>query len=225
MPFHLPSFPGLAADEAVTRLRPLLTQPRLEKIEKVLSQRCFGVSVVLENLYDRGNASAVMRTAEALGFGDLHSVEPTGKWKESQRTTAGADKWTELKRWKSTGEFVRFAKQEKIQLIVTALQADAVPIATIDFTKPSAFVLGNEKEGASEEIRAAADACVILPMVGFTQSYNISVAAALGLYHIYQDRLRRQGFHHDLTESQKMLLRAHYYLRTQDSGYDILGLR
>jgi tRNA (guanosine-2'-O-)-methyltransferase len=63
---------------------------------------------------------------------------------------------------------------------------------------------------------------VILPMVGFTQSYNISVAAALCFYHVWQDRMRRQGFHGDLTEEQKNILRAHYYLRTQNSGVDIL---
>lgn len=214
---------SLSANDVHDRVAGMLTQERIQKISRVVSERTFNVSVVLENIYDRGNASAVMRSAEALGFGQVHSIELSEKLKESQRTTAGADKWVELSRWKSTKACVDQLKKEKKQIVVTHLDETSKPIGEVDFTKPTAIVLGNEKDGASKEMIEAADVRVILPMVGFVQSYNISVAGALCFYHIYMDRMRRQGHHGDLTEEQKMILRTQYYLRTQDSAYDVLA--
>jgi tRNA (guanosine-2'-O-)-methyltransferase len=213
----------LPAQTIHDRIASLLTPDRLKKISEVVEQRTFSVSVVLENIHDRGNASAVMRSAEALGLAQVHSIEPGEKLKESQRTTAGADKWVELSRWKTTQECISQLKKEKKQIIVTHLDSTSKPIHQVDFTKPTAIVLGNEKDGASQEMIAAADVRVILPMVGFVQSYNISVAGALCFYHIYMDRMRRQSFHGDLTPEQKMILRTHYYLRTQNSAFDVLN--
>jgi tRNA (guanosine-2'-O-)-methyltransferase len=212
----------LSARAVYEEIFPLLTPERQSKIQHVVQGRTFNVSVVLENIYDRGNASAVMRSAEALGLVQVHSIEPGTKFKESQRTTAGADKWVELQRWKDTSACVSELKRQGKQIIVTSLQPDSKPIQDVDFTKPSALVLGNEKDGASAEMIQSADVCVVLPMVGFTQSYNISVAGALCFYHIYADRMRRQAFHGDLTSEQKEILSAYYALRTIPSGMDIL---
>lgn len=208
--------------EVLKHIFPILTEGRQKKIQEVVKKRCFNCAVVLENIYDRGNASAVMRSAEALGFARIHMIELGDKFKESQRTTAGADKWLELKKWKSTNECVKDLKRQGQQVVVTHLAESSVDISEIDFTKPSALVLGNEKAGVSEEIIANADACVALPMQGFVQSYNISVAAALCFYHIFRDRMNRQGFHGDLNEKQQEILMAHYALRTLDTSCDIL---
>lgn len=212
----------VTAEKVCEKIGPLLTADRFQKIERVVSARAYNHVVVLENIYDRGNASAVMRSAEGFGFGQCHVIELGEKFKESQRTTAGADKWVEVKKWKSTLDCVKELKSQGKQIVVTHLDSTSKNIAEVDFTKPSAIVLGNEKDGVSKEMIAAADHRVILPMVGFVQSYNISVAGALCFYHIYMDRLRRQGFHGDLTENQKTILKAHYYMRTQDSSVDYL---
>ena len=212
----------MKAGEAFELIFPLLTPERQKKILQVVQSRTFTVNFVLENIYDRGNASAVMRSAEALGMVQIHSIEPGSKLKESQRTTAGADKWIELTRWKSTQDCVRTLKAEGRQLIVTSLQPRSIPISEVDFTKPTSLVLGNEKDGASADMIEAADHCVILPMVGFTQSYNISVAGALCFYHIYCDRLRRKNQHGDLTSEQQQILATHYALRTVPSALEIL---
>ncbi len=212
----------ISAENVVEKLLPLLTAERRQKIDQVLEGRTFNVSVVLENIYDRGNASAVMRSAEALGLTRVHLIESGEKFKESQRTTAGADKWIELKKYKSTPECLAQLKSEGVQIIVTHLDSTSKPIGEIDFTQPSALVLGNEKDGVSPEMLAAATHRVILPMVGFVQSYNISVAGALSFYQIYADRMQRQGRHGDLSEKEKMILKAHYYLRTQPSAEDVL---
>lgn len=212
----------VSADLVVEKIGPLLTEERRQKIDQVLQGRCFSNVVVLENIYDRGNASAVMRSAEAFGLTAVHMIELNEAFKESQRTTAGADKWIELKKWKSTETCIGELKKQGKQIVVTHLDATSKPIAEVDFSIPTALVLGNEKEGISPQMAAAADHRVILPMLGFVQSYNISVAGALCFYHIYQDRCRRLGQQGDLTVQQKQILRAHYYLRTQASGDDIL---
>jgi tRNA (guanosine-2'-O-)-methyltransferase len=201
---------------------PLLTAERRNRIEAVVQGRTFNCVSVLENIYDRGNASAVLRSQEALGFGAAHMIELGEKFKESQRTTAGADKWVEVKKWKSTESCVLALKDQGFQVVATHLDAKAKAISQIDFSKPTALVLGNEKEGISLEMQKLADHTVILPMTGFVQSYNISVAAALSFYHMHMDRNQRLQQSGDCTELEKQILKAVYALRTLDSSHEIL---
>ncbi len=209
------------ADFILEHIFPILTKKRQEKIVNVTKQRCFDVTVVLENIYDRGNTSAVMRTGEGLGFANFHVIETFDKFKESNRVTQGADKWVEINKWKSTASAIEHFKKNKIRICVTSLEA-AKPIHEVDFSTPIALVLGNEKNGISKEILDAADERVIIPMPGFVQSFNISVAGALCLYQIYQNRLSKRGKNADVTEDQIKILNAHYALRTLDSAADIL---
>lgn len=200
---------------------PMLTPERCQKIDRVVAGRNFDTAVVLESIYDRGNISAVMRTAEGLGFANFHVIETQEKFKESQRVTQGAEKWVETKKWKTTTDCVRALKAEGYKICVTTLEASK-PLAEIDFSGKMALVLGNEKEGASAEMIAAADERIIIPMPGFVQSFNISVAGALCLYHILRDRTERRGTNADLTPEEQNILRAYYYMRTQDSAADSL---
>jgi tRNA (guanosine-2'-O-)-methyltransferase len=178
--------------------------------------------VVLESIYDRGNVSAVMRSAEGLGFGNFHVIETQEKFKESQRVTQGADKWVEVKKWKKTADCVKSLKDQGFKICVTHLDEKSKPLHEIDFSQKTALVLGNEKDGVSAEMIAAADERIIIPMTGFVQSFNISVAGALSLYHISQDRLKKRGTNASLNETEQGILRALYYLRTQDSAVQFL---
>lgn len=207
----------------VEQIGPLLTPERRARIDAVVLERCFGVTVVLEGIYDRGNISAVLRTAEGLGFADFHVIENQPKFKEANRVTKGADKWVEVRRHRQTSEVLPLLKAQGKRLVVTALTDKARSIEDVDFSQPTAIVLGNEKEGVSAEMIAAADDVVVFPMVGFVQSFNISVAAALVLAQIRSDRIRRRGKNGDLTSVEMDILRAEYMLRTLDSAEDILS--
>lgn len=198
-------------------LYPLITQERQKRFDQVIDARTFQIATVVEGLYDRGNVSAVMRSAEAFGFAPFHIIESLEKFKNANRVTRGAEKWLESKKWKTSSEAIAYLKNEGRKLIVTSLDAN-VAIDDIDFSEPVALVLGNEKEGVSKEMLESADYRIKLPMYGFVQSFNISVAAALGLYHISQQR-KAKGIRSELSESQKNILRAHYTLRTLDSGH------
>jgi tRNA (guanosine-2'-O-)-methyltransferase len=200
---------------------PLLTAERRQKIDRVVAGRNFETAVVLEGIYDRGNTSAVMRTAEGLGFANFHVIETQEKFKESNRVTQGADKWVEIQKWKQSKDCIKSLKDQGYRICVTTLEASK-PLAEVDFSGKTALVLGNEKEGVTREMIDAADERIIIPMPGFVQSFNISVAGALCLYHIMQDRIKRRGSNADLTQKEQDILKALYYMRTQDSAENYL---
>lgn len=206
----------------VNRLQQYVSERRLERIEAVLNGRTNTVVPVIEGLSNTGNVSAVMRSAEAMGFHQFHIIENNSHFKHSERTSKGAEKWLMVHQWNTPEECVSHLRAHNYKIVVTHLDDTAVPIQDIDFTQPTALVFGNEKDGASPAMLEQADQRCIIPIHGFVESYNISVAAALGFYHACQDRIKRQGFHGDLTEEEKTQLRAAYYRRTVRQAERIL---
>lgn len=205
----------LTAKEILRLVEPYLTAERQERIQQAVELRTCNVVPVLENIYDRGNISAVLRSAEAMGYQCAHVIELGAKFKRANRVTKGADKWLDVRKWTSTIECTRELKRQGFQILATHLDAKAKPIGEMDFSKPTAIVFGNEKDGISAEMIREADQTVIIPMHGFVQSFNISVAAAIALYHIFVERTRVLGFAGgDLTDEQKEILRAEFSLRS-----------
>ena len=219
-----------ATVEAV--LGPYLSDARRARLEAIVAARAFGVVPVLEGLVDPGNVNAVLRSAEGLGFGAAHVVALEGEaagWldrlaasedeatvadrRAARRASQGAHKWVEVRSWPEPGAYVDWVHAQGGRVAVTALRDDAMPIEAWDFSQPTALVVGNEHAGASPAMLEAADAAILLPLDGFVQSYNVSVAAALSLFHARADRLRRAGAHADLDARQRRLLAAHYTAR------------
>jgi len=202
-----------SAEEVIALVGTQLTPERRARIDAVIAGRTYTVTPVLEGLYDRGNASAVLRSAEALGYQAVHLIETNTAFKKANRVTQGAEKWLDIYRWPSTAACVQHLREQGYRIFATAME-DAVPLGDISFHEPAAIVFGNEMRGVTQELLEAADARVMVPMTGFTRSFNISVAAALSLYHIQQDRIRRTGVHGDLTDAERRSLTAQYYLRS-----------
>jgi tRNA (guanosine-2'-O-)-methyltransferase len=203
----------VTSSEILELAAPFLTDERRARIKKVVAQRTYSIIPVLENIYDRGNVSAVMRSSEALGLQAVHVVELSERFKSANRVTQGADKWLDVTRWQSSKECALDLKARGYKIYATHLDA-AVPIGDIDWSQPSAIVFGNEKDGVSKEMLQLCDQAVIIPMLGFVQSFNISVAAAISLYHIYQDRMKRLGHHGDLNDEEQNILTALYCIRS-----------
>lgn len=185
----------------------LLTEQRLKKIERVVGQRSNSLIPVLENIYDRGNISAVMRSAEAFGFYDFHIIDSVAQFKESARVTQGADKWLNVKKWNQTELALQNFKDKGVKIYTTALTDKALKIEDLDFSHPIALVLGNEKDGVSQTALDMSDGNVLIPMVGFTQSFNISVAAAL----CFQEARKKAIVINDL---EAQALKASYILNS-----------
>ncbi len=196
-------------------LAPVMRDERLARIRDIVAQRTTTVVPVVEGLVNTGNVSAVMRSAEALGYQSVHVVRGEhDRFKQSERTSRGAEKWLDLYRWPDPEPCVRYLQAAGYRTIAMHLAADGVPIREIDFTEPTALVFGNEKQGVSPAMLEAVDASCIVPLSGFTESFNVSVAAAVALYHAQQDRLRRQGYHADLSDDEQNTLAARFCMRS-----------
>ncbi|MEM7645910.1 MAG: RNA methyltransferase [Pseudomonadota bacterium] len=164
--------------EVIEKLSQQVTQERLKRVQRVIDHRNPNLVTVMENIYDRGNTSAVMRSAEAFGFHHFHQIIRGDEFKESKRVTQGADKWLIHKHWDSTETCIESLKSQGLKILVTHLDG-GIPLEEVPIDGPVALCFGNERDGASAELTQLADHCVYIPMDGFVQSFNISVAAAL----------------------------------------------
>jgi len=214
-PFHVADR-VLTPSRIIELLAPFMTERRLRRIREVVERRTRTVLPVVEGLVNTGNVSAVMRSAEALGYQDVHVVKGANekRYKHSKRTTQGAQHWLDVWRWPDAEAFVGAMHESGYRVVVTALREDARSIRDVDFTEPTALVVGNELEGASDAMLERADEAVVIPLDGFTESFNVSVAASVGLYHAREDRIRRQGRHADLTDDEQEALVARFCLRS-----------
>ncbi|NQZ02581.1 MAG: RNA methyltransferase, partial [Bdellovibrionales bacterium] len=147
----------LSAEQAIEKIAPLLTDERKNKIDTVLDGRSMNFRLVMENIYDRGNVSAVLRSAESFGFMACHLIEKAdATFKASSRVTKGAEKWMHIEKFENARDSVESLQSQGFQVFATDLES-ARPIHEIDFSKPTALVLGNEKDGISQQMREACD--------------------------------------------------------------------
>jgi tRNA (guanosine-2'-O-)-methyltransferase len=214
----------VSAAAVIERLSSILTDARKERIATVVNERTYNMVTIAEHLYDIGNISAVMRSAECFGFMPFHIIERAGsKYKMSDRISRGTEKWLDIHLYKSAGpvngseECYKKLRSEGYKIYATDLNA-TTSIEDIDFSQKVAVVFGNERDGISEYTREHADGRVLIPMYGFAQSLNISVAAALMFSTIHGARRKVLGKSGDLSEAEKQILTAHYYLRTLDGA-------
>ena len=213
----------LTPAEVIRHLRPVMTEDRLERIRAIAARRTKTVVPVVEGLVNTGNVSAVMRSAEALGYQSFHVVKGAhDRFKHSERTSRGAEKWLDLYRWPRPAPCVRYLHAEGYRVVAMHLAEDGVSIGELDFTEPTALVFGNEKQGVSPAMLEAVDTSCIVPLSGFTESFNVSVAAAVALYHAQQDRLARQGHHADLSDDEQEALMARFCMRSARNAKAIL---
>lgn len=203
------------SDSAIIQtLRHYMLEERFDRLQGVADERMRGLCVVLESLYDPGNQAAVFRTAEAHGLVDVHVIKPENATKTNARQVSrGAEKWLDIHLWKETEDCVARLKAQGFQIAVSDLDA-ASPLEAIDFSKPTAVVFGSERFGISDTMRAAADVRFKIPMHGFVQSFNISVAAAMTLQTARRRRARAIGANTDLTLAQRDELLAIWMRRS-----------
>lgn len=209
--------------EVIECLEPHMTDRRLRRIREVVAQRTRTVLPVIEGLVNTGNVSAVMRSAEALAYQDVHVVKGDNeRYKHSERTASGAQRWLDVWHWEGPSAFAEHLREAGYRLVATHLHADTVSIHEVDFTEPTALIFGNEEAGVSEAMMQEVDTACAVPLPGFTESFNVSVAAAVALYHAQQDRLERQGYHADLDAEARTRLAARFCLRSVNTPDKII---
>lgn len=209
--------------DLVNYLQGFVTEERWQTINNVLDQRTRFLTVVLEDIYQPHNASAVLRSCDCFGIQDVHIIENRNDFNPNKGITIGADQWITLKQYSEQGknntkECFEKLRQQGYQIIATTPHEKDVTIDAVDLNQKTALVFGAEYTGLSDYALEHADGYAKIPMVGFSESFNISVGAAICLYEL-SSRMRRQYDHWSLTENEMLELR-HEWLRNSIRAVD-----
>jgi len=190
-----------------------LVPERRARIDEVVANRTRSLTVVMEAFCDPQNVNAVLRTCEAFGIQELHAVEgPMKPYDRNKKISQNADKWLDVRRWSSTAECLAHLKAERFAIYATHLGDGAQALGALSFAGKVALVFGNESRGVSREALALADASFAIPMLGFVQSLNVSVAAAISISRAVERRAAERGRHGDLSDAEAAALRERFYV-------------
>lgn len=182
-------------------LETFISENRKEGFKRVLANRTKHFTVVCEDVYQLHNTSAVMRSCEVFGIQELNVVEKKFGKTIDKEIALGAEKWVDINRFSDIQNCINDLKTKGYQIIATTPHENDCMLEDFDFTKSSAIFFGTERHGLSEEVINQADGYLKIPMVGFTESLNISVSAAIILQNI-STRLRHSEINWKLTEAE-----------------------
>jgi tRNA (guanosine-2'-O-)-methyltransferase len=188
----------------------LLLERRRERIDQVVANRVRGLTLALEHVHDPHNLAAVLRTSEGLGLQDLHVVDGPRGFRPSQAVTQGADKWIDVHKHPGAEACVAALHGQGFRVFGSRLTGDAIDLAELPFGGRLALGFGNEREGLSDHFAAGCDGFFRIPMAGFAQSFNVSVAVGITLATAMLER-RRRGLGGDLPEAEREALRRRFY--------------
>jgi len=203
--------------ELINYLSGFVTEARLKRFEDVLVNRTRHIAIGLENIYQAHNASAVLRSCDCFGIQDVHIIENENKYTYNPDVSLGSEKWLTLNRYnnkdKSLENCIDTLKAKGYKIAVTSLHQDNYTIEEVPLNNKVALFFGTEMRGATTELESKADMFVKIPMLGFTESFNISVAAALSMYTL-SSRLRKENIAWQLNETDKEELRLQWLRNT-----------
>lgn len=199
--------------EYLKYLEEFLTDNRKERFSQVLATRTNHFTIAIEDVFQLHNTSAVMRSCEVFGIQNLHVVEEKFGKSIDKEIAMGAQKWVDVNRYESIGNCIDHLKENGYQIIATTPHKDDCLLENFDITKKSALFFGTEKNGLSQEVIDRADGFVKIPMVGFTESLNISVSAAIIIQDI-MNRLRNSKVDWKLSEAELLQKRIQWSKNT-----------
>ena len=183
-----------------------MTPERFDRLTNVLNKRQPDLTVVLENVFDPHNISAVMRTCDAVGIQDIYilnnKIPPHRKWGE--KSSSSAAKWLTIHQFTNAHECFAALRKQYQKIYTTHLSTNAASLHELNLTESVALVFGNEHSGVSDEIIAMADGNFIIPQVGIIKSLNISVACAISLYEAFRQKNNAGHYKATRLEGEKL---------------------
>jgi len=196
-------------------LEGFITENKRMLFDKVIEQRTRHITVVLEDIYQSQNASAVLRSCDCFGVQDVHIIENRYEYSINPDVALGSTKWLNLKKYNTEDENTQACyknlREQGYQIIATTPHKDELLLDELDVSRKTALVFGTELEGLSETAIEQADAWVKIPMYGFTESFNISVSAAIILWHL-TERLRKSNIPWQLNDAERIETRLQWAL-------------
>jgi tRNA (guanosine-2'-O-)-methyltransferase len=186
-----------------------MLERRTHKIINALHRRQPDVTIVMENIHDPHNVSAMFRSADAVGIQQVQLVYTKDKFPRiGKKSSSSANKWIDYRQFRSMAECVDRLKEEGFIVYATRLDDHSQSLFTLDLTKKTAFIFGNEHNGVSDEAVRLADATAMIPMMGMIQSLNVSVACAVTVYEVLRQRMKKNMYttsRYTETELKRML--------------------
>lgn len=205
----------------IEHLETFLTRSRKEKFLNVLSERTKHFTVATEDVYQLHNTSAVIRTCDVFGIQEVNIIEERNSKRIDREIAMGAQKWVDLNRFNSVEDCIVDLKSKGYQIIATTPHVGDCMLHEFDISNKACFFFGRETEGLSQEVMDAADGFLKIPMVGFTESLNISVSAAIILQHV-TTKLKQSDIPWQLTEEQQLEKRKDWIKKSLKSYDEIV---
>lgn len=209
--------PGLLA-----HLEGFITEERKARFLQVLAHRTKYLTVALEDVYQLHNASAVIRSCDVFGIQHAHLIEGRYGNRLDKNIAMGAQRWVDIHRHTDSRACMEELRQQGYRIIATTPREGSTPLESFNLEGPTALFFGTEKEGLSPEVLRQADGALYIPMVGFTESLNISVAAAIILQDL-STRLRNSGLPWRLTEAEILEKRFDWTRKTIKAADEIIA--
>ena len=229
MPQRDPSTPSLFAaltTDQKARLYEAASQffsdQRRALFDRLAPLRTRHISVVLEDIYQSHNASAVLRSCDCFGVQDVHVVETHNTFNPAGDVAVGASKWVDYYRHATIAQAYSHLRSHGYRIVATLPHERDTLIGDLDLSQPVALVFGTELTGLTPEAIAGADAYVKIPMYGFTESFNISVCAALSLFSLTERMRQMPQLHWQLDDDALLDLKLHWAMQTIRDGEQVM---
>lgn len=203
-------------------LSEFVSEARLKKIEEVLNNRTNYLTIVLEDLHKPHNANAVLRSCDGFGIQDVHIIENVNQFGADKTVSLGAHQWLTLHRYNSPQKdnvttCFKELRRKGYKILATTPHEQDISLYDLDLNQKTALVFGTELNGVSENVMAQADGFVKIPMYGFSESFNISVSAAVFMYELTR-KLRQTDVDWTLSEDYKLRLKYEWLRRSIKAG-------
>jgi tRNA (guanosine-2'-O-)-methyltransferase len=194
-----------------------LTERKRALFDSVVNHRTRHLTLVMEDVYQTHNTSAIVRSMESWGIQDLYAIENRNSFNLHRRIARGAYDWLTLHQYNdhknNTTACVEDLKKKGYRIVATALHENAIPLTELDITEKTAIVMGTEITGVSDTMKEMADANVVIPMYGFTESLNVSVASAVIMQHLAH-KMRNSDIQWQLSDEEKLALKIEWARRS-----------
>ena len=209
----LQNLSSIQKQSLINYLKPMVSDERLQRFDEVITHRINHMHIVLEDIYQSHNASAVLRSVDCFGIQNVHFIENRNHYKVSDDVALGASQWLNIHRHVNTKKTLQKFKEEGYRIVATTPHKDDKTIYDFDVTQKFMLIFGTEKEGISNDVFELADEFVKIPMYGFTESFNISVCAAMCMNE-FSNKIRKQVTNPYLSEQEKQDTYIHWLLKT-----------
>ncbi len=208
----------------ISKLTDVINDDRVDLLHQVLNERTRYLTVVLDDIYQPQNASAILRSCECLGIQDLHVIEDKNDYKVNKMVVKGASKWVRLshyKQQKGREDCLDNIKNNGYKVVAMTLSRNSIPLEELPVTDKLALCFGSEETGLSKLIEDNADYKVQIPITGFTQSYNVSVSAGISLYYLI-NKIKDLQQNWQLSKKEKETLLIDWLSKSTPTGKVLL---